>query len=171
MLKKILLLSDTHGYIDENILSYTSDVDEVWHAGDIGHTIIIDKIKLLKPIRAVYGNIDNPIIRMSTEKNLFFKSEGVRVVITHIAGYPGRYNKNAMELIQKYKPKLFICGHSHILRVMRDKKYDHLHFNPGAAGVHGFHKKRTMLKFTLQKGVVKNLFIIELKEKLSQSIG
>ena len=167
MLKKILLLSDTHGYIDENILSYTSGVDEVWHAGDIGDTNVIDKIKLLKPIRAVYGNIDNTKIKMLTEKNLIFESEGVRVVMTHIAGYPGRYNKNAMELIQKYNPKLFICGHSHILKVMRDKKYNHLHFNPGAAGVHGFHRKRTMLKFTLQTGVVKNLFVIQLKEKLS----
>ena len=167
MVKKILLLSDTHGYIDENILSYASEVDEVWHAGDIGHTIIIDKIKLLKPIRAVYGNIDNAMIRMSTEKNLIFEIEGVRVVMTHIAGYPETYNKNAIKLIQKYKPKLFICGHSHILRVMRDKEYDHLHFNPGAAGVHGFHKQRTMLKFTLEKGVVKNLSVIELKEKLS----
>ena len=163
MLKKILLLSDTHGYIDEKIISHTNYVDEVWHAGDIGNTRVIDSIKLLKPIKAVYGNIDSNEIRMMTEKNLIFESEGVRVVMTHIAGYPGRYNRNAIELIQKYNPNLFICGHSHILKVIQDKKYNHLHFNPGAAGIYGFHKKRTMLKFSLQKGTIKNLFVVELK--------
>ena len=163
MLKKILLLSDTHGYIDEKIISHTNYVDEVWHAGDIGNTRVIDSIKLLKPIKAVYGNIDSNEIRMMTEKNLIFESEGVRVVMTHIAGYPGRYNRSAIELIQKYNPNLFICGHSHILKVIQDKNYNHLHFNPGAAGVYGFHKKRTMLKFSLQKGTIKNLFVIELK--------
>ena len=163
MLKKILLLSDTHGYIDEKIISHTNYVDEVWHAGDIGDTRVIDSIKLLKPIKAVYGNIDSNEIRMRTEKNLIFESEGIRVVMTQIAGYPGRYNRNAIDLIQKYNPNLFICGHSHILKVIQDKKYNHLHFNPGAAGVYGFHKRRTMLKFSLQKGNVKNLFVIELK--------
>ena len=163
MSKNILLLSDTHGYIDENILSYISDVDEVWHAGDIGNINVIEKIKLLKPIKAVYGNIDNTIIRNLSEKNLIFENEGIRVVMTHIAGYPGRYNENAKGLIQKYNPKLFICGHSHILKVMRDKEYNHLHFNPGAAGIYGFHKKRTMLKFSLKKGTIKNLFVIQLK--------
>ena len=163
MLKKILLLSDTHGYIDEKIISHTNYVDEVWHAGDIGDTRVIDSIKLLKPIKAVYGNIDSNEIRMMTEKNLIFESEGIRVVMTHIAGYPGKYNRNAIELIQKYDPDLFICGHSHILKVIQDKNYNHLHFNPGAAGVYGFHKKRTMLKFSLQKGTIKNLFVIELK--------
>ena len=163
MLKNILLLSDTHGYIDKKIISYTNNVDEVWHAGDIGDVRVIDKIKLLKPIKAVYGNIDSTEIRMMTEKNLIFESEGIRVVMTHIGGYPGRYNRNALELIQKYNPNLFICGHSHILKVIQDKKYNHLHFNPGAAGIYGFHKKRTMLKFSLQKGTIKNLFVIELK--------
>ena len=162
-MKKILLISDTHGYIDEKIISHTNYVDEVWHAGDIGNTRVIDSIKLLKPIKAVYGNIDSNEIRMMTEKNLIFESEGVRVVMTHIAGYPGRYNRNAIDLIQKYNPNLFICGHSHILKVIQDKKYNHLHFNPGAAGIYGFHKKRTMLKFSLQKGTIKNLFVIELK--------
>ena len=163
MLKNILLLSDTHGYIDEKIISHMNYVDEVWHAGDIGDARVIDSIKLLKPIKAVYGNIDSNEIRMMTEKNLIFESEGIRVVMTHIAGYPGRYNRNAIDLIQKYNPNLFICGHSHILKVIQDKKYNHLHFNPGAAGVYGFHKKRTMLKFSLQKGTIKNLFVIELK--------
>ena len=163
MLKNILLLSDTHGYIDEKIISHMNYVDEVWHAGDIGDARVIDSIKLLKPIKAVYGNIDSNEIRLMTEKNLIFESEGIRVVMTHIAGYPGRYNRNAIDLIQKYNPNLFICGHSHILKVIQDKKYNHLHFNPGAAGVYGFHKRRTMLKFSLQKGTIKNLFVIELK--------
>ena len=162
MLKNILLLSDTHGYIDEKIISHTNYVDEVWHAGDIGDTRVIDSIKLLKPIKAVYGNIDSNEIRMMTEKNLIFDSEGIRVVMTHIAGYPGRYNRDAIELIQKYNPNLFICGHSHMLKVIQDKKYNHLHFNPGAAGIYGFHKKRTMLKFSLENGTIKNLFVIEL---------
>ena len=163
MLKNILLLSDTHGYVDEKIISHTNYVDEVWHAGDIGDTRVIDSIKLLKPIKAVYGNIDSNEIRMMTEKNLIFDSEGIRVVMTHIAGYPGRYNRSAIELIQKYNPNLFICGHSHMLKVIQDKKYNHLHFNPGAAGIYGFHKKRTMLKFSLENGTIKNLFVIELK--------
>lgn len=163
MLKNILLLSDTHGYVDEKIISHTNYVDEVWHAGDIGDTRVIDSIKLLKPIKAVYGNIDSNEIRMMTEKNLIFDSEGIRVVMTHIAGYPGRYNRDAIELIQKYNPNLFICGHSHMLKVIQDKKYNHLHFNPGAAGIYGFHKKRTMLKFSLENGTIKNLFVIELK--------
>ena len=163
MPKNILLLSDTHGYIDEKIVSYTIDVDEIWHAGDIGDISVIDKLKLLKPIKAVYGNIDGSSIRILTKKKLIFENEGVKVVMTHIAGYPGRYNNYAKELIQEYNPQLFICGHSHILKIMRDKKYNHLHFNPGAAGIYGFHKKRTMLKFKLQNGIVKDLFSIELK--------
>ena len=163
MPKNILLLSDTHGYIDEKIVSYTINVDEIWHAGDIGDINVFNKLKLQKPIKAVYGNIDNSSIRMLTKKNLIFENEGVKVVMTHIAGYPGRYNNNAKELIQKHNPQLFICGHSHILKIMRDKNYNHLHFNPGAAGIHGFHKKRTMLKFKLQNGIIKDLFAIELK--------
>ena len=162
MPKNILLLSDTHGYIDEKMVSYTINVDEIWHAGDIGDINVFNKLKLQKPIKAVYGNIDNSSIRMLTKRNLIFENEGVKVVMTHIAGYPGRYNNNAKELIQKYNPQLFICGHSHILKIMRDKNYNHLHFNPGAAGIHGFHKKRTMLKFKLQNGIIKDLFAIEL---------
>ena len=163
MPKNILLLSDTHGYIDEKMVSYTINVDEIWHAGDIGDINVFNKLKLQKPIKAVYGNIDNSSIRMLTKKNLIFENEGVKVVMTHIAGYPGRYNNNAKELIQKHNPQLFICGHSHILKIMRDKNCNHLHFNPGAAGIHGFHKKRTMLKFKLQNGIIKDLFAIELK--------
>ena len=146
------------------MLSYVKNMDEVWHAGDIGNRIVIDKLKSLKPTKAVYGNIDCNNVRKLTKKILAFDCEGIRVVITHIAGYPSRYYKNAIEIIQRYSPKLFICGHSHILKIMRDKKYGHIHFNPGAAGISGFHKKRTMLKFTLDEGKIKNLNIIELNK-------
>lgn len=144
------------------MLSYVKNTDEVWHAGDIGNRIVIDKLKSLKSTKAVYGNIDCNKVRKLTKKILAFDCEGIRVVITHIAGYPSRYDKNAIEIIQRYSPKLFICGHSHILKIMRDKKYGHIHFNPGAAGISGFHKKRTMLKFTLDEGKIKNLYVIEL---------
>ncbi len=144
------------------MLSYVKNTDEVWHAGDIGNRIVIDKLKSLKLTKAVYGNIDCNDVRKLTKKILAFDCEGIRVVITHIAGYPSRYDKNAIEIIQRYSPKLFICGHSHILKIMRDKKYGHIHFNPGAAGISGFHKKRTMLKFTLDEGKIKNLYVIEL---------
>jgi len=144
------------------MLSYVKNMDEVWHAGDIGNRIVIDKLKSLKSTKAVYGNIDCNKVRKLTKKILAFDCEGIRVVITHIAGYPSRYDKNAIEIIQRYSPKLFICGHSHILKIMRDKKYGHIHFNPGAAGISGFHEKRTMLKFTLDEGKIKNLYVIEL---------
>ena len=172
-LKNILLLSDTHGYLDKNILSYAKNMDEIWHAGDIGNTIVIEKLKSLKPTKAVYGNIDCNKVRKLTKKILAFECEGIRVVITHIAGYPGRYDKNAKEIIQRYSPKLFICGHSHILKIMQDKKYGHIHFNPGACGIKGFHNKRTMLKFTLDDGKIKNLNVIELNnnQKLSKPIN
>ena len=155
------------------MLSYVKNTDEVWHAGDIGNRIVIDKLKSLKPTKAVYGNIDCNNVRKLTKKILAFDCEGIRVVITHIAGYPSRYDKNAIEIIQRYSPKLFICGHSHILKIMRDKKYGHIHFNPGAAGISGFHKKRTMLKFTLDNGKIKNLNVIELNnnQKLSKPIN
>ena len=119
-------------------------------------------MKSLKSTKAVYGNIDCNKVRKLTKKILAFDCEGIRVVITHIAGYHSRYDKNAIEIIQRYSPKLFICGHSHILKIMRDKRYGHIHFNPGAAGISGFHKKRTMLKFTLDEGKIKNLYVIEL---------
>ena len=161
-MKKILLLSDTHGFIDEKIKSYVTQSDEVWHAGDIGKTSILDELQALKPVRAVYGNIDSHQIRQQAPEVLSFTTEGVQVLMIHIAGYPGRYNSRVKQLIELEQPKLFVCGHSHILKVMQDKKYGHLHMNPGAAGISGFHKIRTLLRFTLQKGEIKNLEAIEL---------
>ncbi|MCF6182389.1 metallophosphoesterase family protein [Lutibacter sp.] len=162
-MKKILLLSDTHSYIDKQMLKYVKQCDEVWHAGDIGAIEVVDTIKKLKPLRAVYGNIDNHIIRAEYPLDAKFNIEEVSVWITHIGGYPNHYNARIRKEIQLNPPKLFISGHSHILKVMYDKKLNMLHLNPGAAGKHGFHKVRTMLRFQINKDKISNLEIIEFK--------
>ncbi len=162
-MKKILLLSDTHSYIDNDILKYTKQADEVWHAGDIGNLTVTDTLQKLKPLRAVYGNIDNDEARREFPLHNRFICEGVDVWITHIGGYPGRYDKRVRYDIYQNPPKLFICGHSHILKVMPDKKTGLLHMNPGAIGKHGFHTVRTMLRFEIDKGNIQNLEVIELK--------
>ena len=161
-MKKILLISDTHGHLDEAILKYVKQADEEWHAGDIGIAKVTDELTKLKPIRAVYGNIDVHELRSIFKEDLRFNCEGVEVFMTHIGGYPERYNPRVRKLLQRERPKLFICGHSHILKVMSDKKLGILHMNPGAAGVYGFHKIRTMLRFTLDKGKIENLEVVEL---------
>ena len=158
---KILLLSDTHSYIDDAILKHVAKADEVWHAGDIGNLEVTDTIKKLKPLRAVYGNIDNAEARSEFPLDLRFMCEGVAVWITHIGGYPGRYNSRIRDAIRAHPPRLFICGHSHILKVMNDKKLKLLHMNPGAIGKHGFHKARTMLRFEIDGKEIKNLEVIE----------
>ncbi|MCO4821304.1 MAG: metallophosphoesterase family protein [Flavobacteriaceae bacterium] len=160
---KILLLSDTHSHIDATILKYVKLADEVWHAGDIGDLTVTDTIKGLKPIRAVYGNIDDKEARSEFPLDLHFTCEEVNVFITHIGGYPNRYNPRIRTILQKKPPDLFISGHSHILKVMPDKKLDLLHMNPGAIGKHGFHQVRTMLRFEIEGSVIKNLEVIELK--------
>ena len=160
--KKIVLLSDTHGYIDQKIKDYVAKADEVWHAGDIGKASVLDELASVKPLRAVYGNIDSHKIRQQAPEVISFNCEGIDVLMTHIAGYPGRYNARAKNLITTEKPGLFICGHSHILKVMRDKKYGHLHMNPGAVGISGFHKIRTLLRFEIDTGQIKNLEAVEL---------
>ena len=161
-MKKILLLSDTHSYIDDAILKHVKQADEVWHAGDIGNLDVTDAIKALKPLRAVYGNIDDAKARVEFPEHNRFMCEGVDVLITHIGGYPGRYNIRIKEMIQQHPPKLFICGHSHILKVMPDKKMNLLHMNPGAIGKHGFQKVRTMLRFTIDGSKIDNLEVIEI---------
>ena len=158
---KILLLSDTHGYIDEKILKYVRMADEVWHAGDIGELSVTDAIKAIRPLRAVYGNIDSYDIRKEFPLNNRFLCEDVAVWITHIGGYPGRYNPAIRQEIYSNPPKIFICGHSHILKVMPDKKLGLLHMNPGAVGKHGFHKVRTMLRFEIDGFKIQNLEVIE----------
>ena len=163
-MKKILLLSDTHSYIDDAILKHIKQADEVWHAGDIGDLKVTDAIKALKPLRAVYGNIDDDKARIEFPENNRFMCEGVDVWITHIGGYPNKYNIRVREEIYKNPPKLFICGHSHILKVMPDKKLNLLHMNPGAVGKHGFHNVRTMLRFIIDGDKIKELEVIEFKK-------
>ncbi|WP_264558617.1 metallophosphoesterase family protein [Flavobacterium sp. N2270] len=162
---KILLLSDTHSHIDDVILKYVNLADEVWHAGDIGDLTITDKIKSLKPLRAVFGNIDDAKARKEFPLNNRFMCEDVDVWITHIGGYPDKYNVNVRDEIRQNPPKLFICGHSHILKVQFDKKLNLLHMNPGAAGKHGFHQVRTMLRFEIDKDKIQNLEVIEIGKK------
>ncbi|MDG1327424.1 MAG: metallophosphoesterase family protein [Flavobacteriaceae bacterium] len=162
-MKKILLLSDTHSHLDKAMIKYINQADEVWHAGDIGDIVVTDKIKKIKPLRAVYGNIDNAIIRSEFPLHNRFWCEQVDVWITHIGGYPGRYSPSLRESISNNPPKLFISGHSHILKIMNDKKLDLLHMNPGAIGIHGFHQVRTMLRFEIDKDKIQKLEIIEIE--------
>jgi len=164
-MKKILLLSDTHSYIDDQILKFVKQADEVWHAGDIGTLDVMDTIQKIKPVRAVYGNIDDAQIRSEFPLNNKFTIENVSVWITHIGGYPNRYDVKIREEISKNPPKLFISGHSHILKVMFDKKLNLLHMNPGASGKHGFHQVRTMLRFEINDDKISNLEIIELEKR------
>ncbi|MGY5352727.1 metallophosphoesterase family protein [Wenyingzhuangia sp. IMCC45533] len=162
---KVLLLSDTHSYIDEAILKYVKLADEVWHVGDIGKIEVTDTLKKLKPLRAVYGNIDGTEIRTEFPLDNRFMVNGVDVWMTHIGGYPNRYNVRIKEQIKVNPPKLFISGHSHILKVQYDKKLNLLHMNPGAAGKHGFHAIRTMLRFEIIDSEIQKLEIIELGKR------
>lgn len=162
---KILLLSDTHGHIDKTILKYAAQADEIWHAGDIGNLGVMDALMAVKPLRAVHGNIDDHIIQKEYPENNRFMCEGVDVWITHIGGYPGSYNVRVRDKIRQHPPKLFICGHSHILKVMYDKKLGLLHMNPGACGKHGFHQVRTMLRFVVDGDKISDLEVIELGKR------
>ena len=164
-MKKILLLSDTHSYIDAQIIKFVKQADEVWHAGDIGDLKVTDTLKSLKPLRAVYGNIDDATARLEFPLDNKFTVENVSVWITHIGGYPNKYNLRIREEIQQNPPKIFISGHSHILKIQFDKKLNSLHLNPGAAGNHGFHKVRTMIRFTIDKDQIKDMEVIELAKR------
>ena len=162
---KILLLSDSHSHLDDAILKYAKQADEIWHAGDIGDLSVTDKLSKLKPVRGVFGNIDNHVIQKEFPLDNRFMCEGVDVLMTHIGGYPPKYNSRTRPEVQKNPPKLFICGHSHILKVMMDKKLGLLHMNPGACGKHGFHHVRTMLRFEIENEEIKNLEVIELGKR------
>ena len=162
---KILLLSDTHGHMDGTILKYAAQADEIWHAGDIGTLKVTDSLKALKPVRGVYGNIDDHIIQKEFPEHNRFKCEDVDVWITHIGGYPGNYNIRIRDDIKKNPPRLFITGHSHILKVMNDKKLNLLHMNPGACGKQGFHHIRTMLRFVINGNQISDLEVIELGKR------
>ncbi|MBT3570871.1 MAG: metallophosphoesterase family protein [Flavobacteriales bacterium] len=160
-MKQIILLSDTHHTLDERFFPHFKKADEIWHAGDIGGLEVTDKLKEFAPIRAVWGNIDNRTTRTEFKGNLYFKCEKVNVMMTHIGGYPGRYDKKILPLIEQANPDLFICGHSHILKVMYDKKNNLLHMNPGAIGDYGIHKVKTILSFNIEGKEIKDLKVIE----------
>ncbi|MDB4134100.1 metallophosphatase family protein [Flavobacteriaceae bacterium] len=162
-MKKILLISDTHGYIDQRIIQYAKQSDETWHAGDIGELKVTDELKKVTTLRAVHGNIDNNKIRAEYPENLRFQIEEMKIWITHIGGYPNKYNQRIRQEIYTNPPDIFICGHSHILKVINDKKLDCLHINPGAIGKHGFHQVRTMIRFEIMKSKIQNLEVIEFK--------
>ena len=162
-MKRIGILSDTHGYWDDKYLIHFADCDEIWHAGDIGSNIIIEQLESFKPVRAVYGNIDGGITRKLYKEKLRFRIEDCEVVMKHIGGYPGRYDASIREEIYSQPPQLFISGHSHILKVIYDKKIDCLHINPGAAGKQGWQQQRTLIKVTIDGRTFKDLEIVELK--------
>jgi hypothetical protein len=164
-MRRILLLSDTHGHIDERMLDYARSCDEIWHAGDIGTLAVTDALEKVKPVKAVYGNIDGQDVRTVFPKVNRFFCEGVDVMITHIAGRPERYVDEVKRIMLEQPPKIFICGHSHLLLVKYEKKYGVLHLNPGAAGRHGFHKVRTMLRFVIDSNDIRDMEVIELGKR------
>lgn len=166
-MKNILLISDTHSHLDAAVLKHIQAADEVWHAGDIGNiAVVTDEIKKLKPLRAVYGNIDDTNARKEFPKNLIFTCEEVKVFMTHICGQPTNYLKEVKDILLEEKPKIFICGHSHILKVMYQQQFDVLHMNPGACGVHGFHQIKTVLRFVIDGSEIKDLAVIELGNRV-----
>ncbi|TAK42752.1 MAG: metallophosphoesterase [Saprospiraceae bacterium] len=162
---RIGLLSDTHGVLDENVFSHFKNCDEIWHAGDIGSMEVAERLQAFKPFRAVYGNIDAPALRQRFPENLRFEIEGLDVFLTHAGGYPGRYTKRVRDILTAQPPNLYICGHSHILKVMPDKKLGLLHINPGACGREGFHYMRTVIRFEIQEGRIQQLQVIELGKR------
>ena len=162
-MKLIGLISDTHGFLDSRFIYHLKNCDGIWQAGDIGSQEVAEKLKEIAPLKAVFGNIDNHKIRLEFPENLRFMCERVDVFITHIGGYPGRYDKRVKEQLQSNSPTLFICGHSHILKVMNDKKLGILHMNPGAAGNSGLHKVKTMLRFKIDGKNISDLEVVELE--------
>jgi hypothetical protein len=166
-MKQIVLLSDTHHTLDERFIPHLQQCDEIWHAGDIGSLQVTDQLKEIAPIRVVYGNIDNHQIRAHFKETLLFKCEQVKVMMTHIGGYPGRYTKGIKEQLEKIQADLFICGHSHILKVMYDKGLKTMHMNPGAIGDYGIHKVKTILSFTIDGKEIKELKVVEFPRRKS----
>ncbi len=163
-MKQIGLLSDTHNFLHPKLFKFFKNCDEIWHAGDFGNINIADELSNFKPVRAVYGNMDGNDIRIVYPDEQIFFCENIKVFMTHIGGYPGKYYKKAKEIIIKEKPALFICGHSHILKVMHDKKYNLLHINPGAAGKFGLHNVITAVRFIIDGTNITNLEVLELKK-------
>ncbi len=162
---RIGLISDTHGYLDDAVFKHFDQCDEIWHAGDIGNIELADQLSAFKPFKAVYGNIDGKDVRSVYPEHLKFKCEQTSVWITHIGGYPGKYSPGIRASLLKDPPDLFICGHSHILKVIYDKNLSCLHLNPGAAGKYGWHKVRTLLRFCISDEKIHNLDVIELANR------
>lgn len=165
---RIGLISDTHGYMDDRILHHLKGVDEIWHAGDIGDLSVTDALMSVAPMRVVYGNIDGAKLRAEFPLHQRFRLEEMRIWMTHIGGPVGRYDYRIRERMFKDKPEIFVCGHSHICKVQMDKKLGTIYMNPGAAGRHGFHKVRTMLRFNLDKGELKDLEVVELGSRAKE---
>lgn len=159
------LLSDTHSYLPNSVFTHFKHVDEIWHAGDIGNLEVADALENFKPLRAIHGNIDGNDLRIRYPEHLFFKIEETTFLMTHIGGYPPKYNSESLPLIQQYKPNIFISGHSHILKVIPDPTLNLLHINPGACGKHGWHKVSTLIRFDIDYDRLKNLEVIELGNK------
>ncbi len=164
-MKRIGIISDTHGYLDEKVFDHFAECDEIWHAGDFGHIGIADALKKHKPLRGVYGNIDGNDVSTIYPEKLHFAIEGIPVYIQHIGGYPGRYAPGVKQEISAMQPRLFVSGHSHILKVIYDDKFQCLHINPGAAGKHGWHKVRTIVRLTIDGADMKNCEVIELGKR------
>lgn len=162
---KIGLLSDTHGWIHPRLFDHFADCDEIWHAGDIGNVETADRLSSFKPLKAVYGNIDDAVIRSIYKEILIFMAEEIRVCLTHIGGTPGHYDRRILPALKTSPPDLFICGHSHIAKVMNDKKSGFLYMNPGAAGYNGFHKYMTAIRFHIDSKNIHDLELIELGER------
>ena len=171
-MKKIGLISDTHGHFDEKYIHYFSECDEIWHAGDVGNLEIIDQLNNVAPTRAVYGNIDDHKTRSELNLDAYFSVEKHTVFMTHIGGKPYSYPKRVQQKLLELNPSIFVCGHSHICKVQMDEKFNMLYINSGAAGIKGFHKIRTLIRFTIEQKNIKNLEVIELgnRTKLSKSV-
>ena len=162
---KIGIISDTHGYYDDSVHEYFKHCDQIWHAGDIGEGEIIERLSQIAPVKAVFGNIDSIAFQQKYPEDLFFEVEGKKIFMTHIAGKPPRYNPRVKKLIKEKKPDLFICGHSHILRVIPDKEHNCLYINPGAAGKQGFHQMKTIIRFEINAGKVEHMEVVELGKR------
>lgn len=158
---RIGLISDTHGVFDQPLINFLKDVDEIWHAGDFGNIKVSDAISSFKPLKAVYGNCDGTEVRIVHPFSQIMEIEGLRFLMTHVGGYPKHYSPEALDLFEKHQPNVFICGHSHILKVMNDKQHGFILINPGAAGIYGIHTVRTALKFIIENGSLHDLEVGE----------
>jgi uncharacterized protein len=170
-MKKIGILSDTHGFVHPRVLDFFAEVDEIWHAGDIGDANVSRHLAAFKPLRAVHGNIDGVDMRTEHPEVQLFRIEELKVLMMHIGGYPGRYDPKAKSMIEREKPGLFVCGHSHILKVIYDRKYDLLHINPGSAGKYGMHKSITAVRFVVEGRIMRDLEVFDISRDAGKIVS